>query len=405
MFEERTYSVSEFNRKVKDYLEENSDLREFFLEGEMSGVTYYKSGHLYFNLKDKDAQIKCVAFKYKFKRIAEDLKDGDSIKLFGDVGFYENRGDFQILVRHIEKKNQLGELFVKLEKLKKEMGEQGYFDIAHKKPLPRYPKNIGVVTAYTGAAIQDIIKTVRKRDNTINIYAYPAKVQGAGAEEEIIKGIETLNKIDEIDLIIAGRGGGSIEDLWAFNDKRVALAFYNSKKPIISAVGHEVDNLLSDLTADARAATPTQAVELSVPERKKTLEGIDDRKRYLLSLIKSQMELFKKELEKREKSYSIRNFSRVIEEKNQEVMDRELILKKAIQYHITTLQNKLEGRINKIVNLNPLETLKRGYSVTTKNGEAIKSIGNIKVGDELQIKVTDGAVKSVVTEILNEMKE
>ena len=229
MFEERTYTVSEFNRKVKNYLEDNSDLREFFLEGELSGVTYYKSGHLYFNLKDRDAQIKCVAFKYKFKRIAEDLKDGDSVKIFGDVGFYENRGDFQVLVRHIEKKNELGELFIKLEQLKKELGEAGYFDLKHKKPLPKYPKNIGVVTAYTGAALQDIIKTIKKRDNTINIYAYPAKVQGVGAEAEIIKGIKTLNKIDEIDLIIAGRGGGSIEDLWAFNDKDVALAFFNSK--------------------------------------------------------------------------------------------------------------------------------------------------------------------------------
>lgn len=405
MFEERTYSVSEFNRKVKDYLEENSDLREFFLEGEMSGVTYYKSGHLYFNLKDKDAQIKCVAFRYKLKRIAEDLKEGDSIKLFGDVGFYENRGDFQILVRHIEKKNQLGELFVKLEKLKKEMGEQGYFDPAHKKILPKYPKNIGVVTAYTGAAIQDIIKTIKKRDNTINIYAYPAKVQGAGAEAEIIKGIETLNKIDEIDLIIAGRGGGSIEDLWAFNDKQVALAFYNSKKPIISAVGHEVDNLLSDLTADARAATPTQAVELSVPERKKTVEGIDDRKRYLASLIKSQMEIFKRELEKRENSWAIRNFVKGIEEKNQEIMDKELILKRAMQYHINSLQNKLEGRINKIVNLNPLETLKRGYSVTMKNGESVKTIEGIKNGDELDIKISDGIIRSRVTETLKEIKE
>ena len=405
MFEERTYSVSEFNRKVKDYLEENSDLREFFLEGEMSGVTYYKSGHLYFNLKDKDAQIKCVAFRYKLKRIAEDLKEGDSIKLFGDVGFYENRGDFQILVRHIEKKNQLGELFVKLEKLKREMGEQGYFDPAHKKPLPKYPKNIGVVTAYTGAAIQDIIKTIKKRDSTINIYAYPAKVQGAGAEDEIIKGIETLNRIDEIDLIIAGRGGGSIEDLWAFNDKRVALAFYNSQKPIISAVGHEVDNLLSDLTADARAATPTQAVELSVPERKKSIEGIDDRKRYLASLIKSQMEIFKRELEKRENSWAVRNFAKGIEEKNQEIMDKELILKRAVQFHLNSLQNKLEGRISKIVNLNPLETLKRGYSVTMKNGESVKTIKGININDELDIKISDGIIRSRVIETLKEIKE
>lgn len=399
MFEERTYTVSEFNRKVKDYLEENSDLREFFLEGELSGVTYYKSGHLYFNLKDRDAQIKCVAFKYKFKRIAEDLKDGDSVKLFGDVGFYENRGDFQILVRHIEKKNQLGELFIRLEQLKKELGEAGYFDLKYKKPLPKYPKNIGVVTAYTGAAIQDIIKTIKKRDNTINIYAYPAKVQGVGAEAEIIKGIKTLNKIEEIDLIIAGRGGGSIEDLWAFNDKDVVLAFFNSKKPIISAVGHEIDNLLSDLTADARAATPTQAVELSVPERVKVLETLNDRKRYLNSVIRNQIEILKKELEKRENSYSIKNFSRELENKNQELVDREERLKRAIQYQLNEIKNSLDRRVHKIITLNPLETLKRGYSVVTKDNEIIKSVKNIKIEDEIAIKVTDGIIKGRVKEI------
>ncbi|MDO4588844.1 MAG: exodeoxyribonuclease VII large subunit [Fusobacterium sp.] len=400
MFEERTYTVSEFNRKVKDYLEQNSDLREFFLEGELSGVTYYKSGHLYFNLKDKEAQIKCVAFKYKFKKIAEDLKDGDSVKIFGDVGFYENRGDFQILVRHIEKKNELGELFVKLEKLKKEMAEAGYFDLKYKKQLPKYPKNIGVVTAYTGAAIQDIIKTIKKRDNTINVYAYPAKVQGVGAEAEIIKGIETLNKIEEIDLIIAGRGGGSIEDLWAFNDRDVALAFFNSKKPIISAVGHEIDNLLSDLTADARAATPTQAVELSVPERIKILDGLEDRKRYINSIIKNQIEILKKELEKRENSYYIKNFSREIENREQKLIELEEKLKKAFQYQTDNLRNILEKRLNKIISLNPLEILKRGYSVVTKDSVSVKSIKDIEIDDEINIKLTDGVIKGVVKEII-----
>ncbi|MFR1676806.1 MAG: exodeoxyribonuclease VII large subunit, partial [Fusobacterium sp.] len=330
---------------------------------------------------------------------AEDLKDGDSVKLFGDVGFYENRGDFQILVRHIEKKNQLGELFIRLEQLKKELGEAGYFDLKHKKPLPKYPKNIGVVTAYTGAAIQDIIKTIKKRDNTINIYAYPAKVQGVGAEAEIIKGIKTLNKIEEIDLIIAGRGGGSIEDLWAFNDKDVALAFFNSKKPIISAVGHEIDNLLSDLTADARAATPTQAVELSVPERVKVLETLDDRKRYLNSVIRNQIEILKKELEKRENSYSIKNFSRELENKNQELVEREERLKRAIQYQLNEIKNSLDRRVHKVITLNPLETLKRGYSVVTKDNEIIKSVKNIKIEDEIAIKVTDGIIKGRVKEI------
>lgn len=399
MFEERTYTVSEFNRMVKGYLEDNPNLREFFLEGELSGVTYYKSGHLYFNLKDKDAQIKCVAFKYKFKRIAEDLKDGDFVKLFGDVGFYENRGDFQILVRHIEKKNMLGDMFVKLEELKKEMEKKGYFSPIYKKPLPRYPRNIGVVTAITGAAVQDIIKTIKKRDNTINVYVYPAKVQGVGASDEIVRGIEILNTIPEIDMIIAGRGGGSIEDLWAFNEEKTAMAFFNSKKPIISAVGHEIDNLLTDLVADVRAATPTQAVELSVPERKKSLESLEDRERYLGTLIKNILIRKRKELESRRDNYYLKNFSKVIEEKNSLLIERENRLQRAMEYYIEGRKNQLENRVHRLITLNPLKTLERGYSVVSKDGVGVKSISDIEIGDEIDIRVNDGNIRGIVKDL------
>ncbi len=400
MFEERTYTVSEFNRMVKGYIEENPNLREFFLEGELSGVTYYKSGHLYFNLKDKDAQIKCVAFKYKFKKIAEDLKDGDSVKLFGDVGFYENRGDFQILVRHIEKKNMLGDMFAKLEELKREMERKGYFSPIYKKPLPNYPRNIGVVTAITGAAVQDIIKTVKKRDNTINVYIYPAKVQGVGASDEIIKGIEVLNSIPEIDMIIAGRGGGSIEDLWAFNEEKTAMAFFNSKKPIISAVGHEIDHLLTDLVADVRAATPTQAVELSVPERKKSLESLDDRRRYLKTLMKNILIKKKKDLDSRNQNYYLRNFLKSIEERNNLLIERENRLQRAIEYCVIGKKNSLENRLQRLITLNPLKTLERGYSVVSKNGIGVKKISDVNIGDEINIRINDGDIIGKIEKIL-----
>ncbi len=400
MFEERTYSVTEFNKMIKGYIEDNPNLREFFLEGELSGVTYYKSGHLYFNLKDKEAQIKCVAFKYKFKRIAEDLKDGDSIKLFGDVGFYENRGDFQVLVRHIEKKNMLGDMFAKLEELKKEMEKKGYFSPLYKKPLPNYPRNIGVVTAITGAAVQDIIKTVKKRDNTINIYVYPAKVQGVGSSDEIVRGIEVLNQIPEIDMIIAGRGGGSIEDLWAFNEEKTAMAFFNSEKPIISAVGHEIDNLLTDLVADVRAATPTQAVELSVPERKRSIEGLEDRERYLNTLMKNILNKKRKELESRENNYYIKSFSKVIEEKNSVLVERERRLQQAITYYIEGKRNSLENKIQRLITLNPLKTLERGYSVVSKAGVSIKSVDDLEIGEEIDIRLNDGSISGSVEKII-----
>ena len=402
MFEERTYTVSEFNRKVKNYLEDNSDLREFFLEGELSGVTYYKSGHLYFNIKDKDAQVKCAAFSYKFKKIPEDLKDGDQIRLFGDVGFYEARGDFQILVRHIQKQDKLGQMFANLEKIKKEMEKAGYFDMDKKKPLPRYPKNIGVVTAITGAAIQDIIKTTKKRDNRINIYIYPAKVQGVGAKEEIVKGIEVLNKIPEIDMIIAGRGGGSIEDLWAFNEKETAMAFYKSKKPIISAVGHEVDFLLTDLVADVRAATPTQAIELSVPEKDKSKEEINGKVKYLNSILLGYIEKRKKELERRKNNYYIRNFIKMIEERNQLLVDREKTVKSLMVLNLTKTKNEFDKRIHKLVNLNPMKILERGYSVVSSENKVIKKLEDVDINEVIDIKISDGIIKGIVKEKIYE---
>ncbi|WP_288875913.1 exodeoxyribonuclease VII large subunit [uncultured Fusobacterium sp.] len=402
MIEDKVYTVSQLNKKVKNYLDENYELREFFLEGELSGVTYYKSGHLYFNIKDKDAQVKCAAFSYKFKKIPEDLKDGDQIRLFGDVGFYEARGDFQILVRHIQKQDKLGQMFANLEKIKKEMEKAGYFDMDKKKPLPRYPKNIGVVTAITGAAIQDIIKTTKKRDNRINIYIYPAKVQGVGAKEEIVKGIEVLNKIPEIDMIIAGRGGGSIEDLWAFNEKETAMAFYKSKKPIISAVGHEVDFLLTDLVADVRAATPTQAIELSVPEKDKSKEEINGKVKYLNSILLGYIEKRKKELERRKNNYYIRNFIKMIEERNQLLVDREKTVKALMVLNLTKTKNEFDKRIHKLVNLNPMKILERGYSVVSSENKVIKKLEDVDINEVIDIKISDGIIKGIVKEKIYE---
>lgn len=374
--DDRIYSVSEFNRMVKNYLEDNDNFREFFLEGELSGVTYYKSGHLYFTLKDKNSQVKCAAFNYKFKRIPEDLKEGDSVKVFGDAGFYENRGEFQILARHIEKAEEIGELFKKLEKLKKELETKGYFSYEHKQQLPKYPQKIGVVTSFTGAALQDIINTARKRYPNVDIYIYPAKVQGTGAKEEIVSGIEALNGIEDIDLIIAGRGGGSVEDLWAFNEEEVAMAFFNSKKPIISAVGHEIDYLLSDLTADIRAATPTQAVEIAVPEKQKIYE---------------MLELKEKQLKRIAERYFM--------DRQREMVEAENRLEKAVHRALERAKLNLEMKAGKLILLNPLGTLLRGYTLTFKDGIQLKEAGRLQAGDEIETRFAQGSVKSIVKEI------
>ena len=399
---EKIYSVSEFNRMVKSYIDDIDDFQEFFIEGEISNITYYKSGHLYFSIKDNKSQIKCVAFNYKLKRIPEDLKEGDLIKLFGDVGFYEARGDFQVLARYIEKQNTLGSLYAKLEKVKEKLAELGYFDEEHKKDLPRFPKNIGVVTALTGAALQDIVKTTRKRFNSINIYIYPAKVQGVGAEQEIIKGIETLNKIEEIDFIIAGRGGGSIEDLWAFNEEEVAIAFFNSKKPIISAVGHEIDFLLSDLTADQRAATPTQAIELSIPEKNILFEDLKTKEIYITKLLESYVENMKRELLRRVDNYHLKNFPNIINNLRENVVEKEIELKEAIESFIEQKRNVFENKIDKLSVLNPINTLKRGYTVSQVKNKRIDILDDIEINDEMITILKDGKVISIVKEKIYE---
>jgi len=400
MAENNIYTVTQFNKMVKNYLEENNDFRNFFLEGEISNIVYYKTGHLYFQLKDKNSQVKCAAFNYKMKRIPEDLKEGDAVKIFGDIGFYEVRGDFQILVRNVEKLDSIGEMFAKLEKLKKEMKELGYFNLEHKKKLPKYPQNIGVVTAFTGAAVHDIIKTAKKRDSSINIYVYPAKVQGNGAIEEIVAGIKSLNEIEEIDIIIAGRGGGSVEDLWAFNEKEVAMAFFNSQKPIISAVGHEIDFLLSDMVADVRAATPTQAIEIAIPEREKTKYEVESKQKYLRTIYNKYTEYLQNEIDIRKNNYQIKNFAKRIENYNEEIVDLEKKMDKAYEFYFYGLGNKLDLKINKIIGLNPLKTLERGYSVLMANDRVIKDVKEIKIDDKMEIRISNGKVIGIVKEII-----
>ncbi|MGL5279678.1 MAG: exodeoxyribonuclease VII large subunit [Cetobacterium sp.] len=398
--EEKIYSVTEFNKMVKGYMDENPNFQEFFLKGELSGVTYYKSGHLYFTLKDKQSQIKCAAFNYKFKRISEDLKEGDSVKIFGDVGFYEARGDFQVLVRHVQKEDKLGEMFAKLEKLKRDLEREGLFSPLFKKVLPKYPKAIGVVTAYTGAAFHDIVNTTRKRFENVDIYIYSAKVQGVGAKEEIIKGIETLNKIPEIDLIIAGRGGGSVEDLWAFNEEEVARAFFQSEKPIISAVGHEIDNLLSDLVADVRAATPTQAIEISIPVKKEIEKQLSEKEKRVKDSINRVVKKKKDEMDQLQNNYVLKNFIKTVEGKNQILISKEERIEDIMKKIFKNKSHELEVYTEKIIALNPLNVLKRGYSITKIDNKVIKESSQVKVGDLVETTIKNGKIISRVEEII-----
>lgn len=399
IMKDRIYSVYELNTMVKNYLEENPMLKDFFLKGEISNITYYKSGHLYFTLKDQKASVKCVAFYYKYKKIDESLKEGDLVKIFGKVSLYEANGNFQVLVSHVEKEDSLGKLFQELEKVKRELAEKGYFDPSKKKPMPSLPKTIGVVTSGTGAAVRDIINTGKNRYPNINFMVYPCKVQGEGSADEIIKGIETLNKIDEIDIIVAGRGGGSIEDLWSFNTREVAMAYYKSKKPIVSAVGHEIDTLLSDYIADLRASTPTHASELIIPRKDKLVEEIEFKRKRLGSLIAERIGFERERLEGLKNSYAIKRFRENILDRNLEIMNREERLRELITHKLKDKRHDLELKLEKLKGLSPEEILKRGYTITTKDGKVVKDIYTLKVGDEITTRFENGSAKSSIKEI------
>ena len=396
---DRIFSVSQINKMVKEYLEGNDSFNNFFLKGEISGINYYKSGHLYFTLKDSKASVKCVSFGYKFKKIPEDLKEGDKIKLFGKVTLYEANGNYQILVAHVEKEGTLGKLFEELERTKRELAKEGYFDTKYKMPIPKLPQNIGIVTSGTGAAVKDIINTAKLRYENINIYVYPAKVQGIGSEDEIIKGIKTLDKMEEIDLIIAGRGGGSVEDLWSFNKKEVALAYFNTKTPIVSAVGHEIDNLLTDLTADMRASTPTHAAELVVPRKDLLIQTLEDRRKKLNNSLLGNLQKKKEKLETLKRSYILRSYLETVVDRNNLLMDREDRLKKVINNSLIQKKHLLEVRMEKLRSLNPEGILKRGYTITKSGNKVIRGAGELEKGEKIEIIYHDGSVISRVEEI------
>ena len=442
------FTVSEINKAVKQFLEGTMTFKNLHIQGELSNVTYYKSGHLYFTLKDDKSTVKCAIFKYLYKGVPSDLKEGDQVKIVGNASLYEQTGSYQIIADSLEKTNKLGSLYEKLEETKKKYLEKGYFDSSIKKEFPRIPINIGVVTAETGAAIRDIINTTHKRYKNVNIYLYPTKVQGVGSAKEIEHAIDYFNKVNangelDLDLLIVGRGGGSIEDLWAFNEEPVIEAIYRSELPIISAVGHEIDNLISDLVADRRAATPTQAAEILIPLKSDLIAELDSRKQMLNKFLQNKLNIMKKDIERQKESYYLRNFMTKIIDKKMELIHKEAQLNKELKYkvekfsekfeivkarfnrldlqeNITLKKNQLEVKeslLNKIITESILsekrgieykkaiiskysidEILKQGYTLTRKNGKVVRSGKGLQKGDIIQTRFIDGEVESIIQE-------
>ncbi|MEF9959698.1 MAG: exodeoxyribonuclease VII large subunit [Niameybacter sp.] len=389
-------AVSEINRYVSRLLEEDYLLSDVWLSGEVSNCKYHQSGHIYFTIKDPFGSLSAVMFSKDAATLDFVLKEGLKVYVRGRLALYEKTGQFQCYVWEIEKQGQ-GTLYEQFERLKKQLSDEGLFDPHYKKAIPTYPSKVGIITSATGAAIQDILQVSRRRNNAMPLYIYPTHVQGEYAVSEIVEAIERANCEQLVDVLIVGRGGGSIEDLWCFNDERVARAIFASQIPIVSAVGHEVDFTISDFVSDMRAPTPSAAAELVVP----------DKEAYLLKLERSRS-LLKHHVEKHLQDETRRLehlLSRpVYKHKEKYFAD----LKITLDYKVEALNHNFEKqlalagttlntRIGQLEKLSPLLTLKRGYSfTTTTNGQVLTSTSQVEVGDCVQVEVTDGVLLAKV---------
>ncbi len=397
---EKVITVSEVTRGIRTFLEHN--FSSISILGEISNVRKPGSGHIYLTLKDKNAQLQAVIFRNAVNRIKFELKDGLEVISTGSITVYEPRGQYQLIINKIEPKG-IGSLQLAFQQLKEKLEKEGLFDRAHKKPIPFIPQKIGIVTSPTGAAIKDILNIIERRFANVEILIYPVKVQGEGAAEEIAEAIIALNNISDIDVIIAGRGGGSLEDLWAFNEEIVARSIYNSQIPIISAVGHEIDITIADLVADKRALTPSEAGELVVPRKDLLTEILEKLKTRHLQALSSKLRLSKDKLARIANSYAMRQpFDRLHrwQQKLDELSQR---LNLNITHALNTEREKLSGIAGKLESLSPLNVLKRGYTITTRkdNSVSLRDIKDLNKGDQIKTILFKGRIVSKILSVEN----
>lgn len=394
------YSVGQVNAYIKHMFEEDFALNNIYIKGEISNCKYHTSGHIYFTLKDEGAVIACVMFAGNRKGLSFRLEEGMKVTAFGSVNVYERDGKYQLYVREIKQDGQ-GELYRKFEELKAELLDMGMFDSSYKKPIPKYATRVGIVTAKTGAAIQDIINISMRRNPHVQLYLYPAIVQGQDAAPSIVRGIKCLDEMN-LDVIIAGRGGGSLEDLWAFNEEMVARAIFNCNTPVISAVGHETDTTIADYVADMRAPTPSAAAELAVFDYNgyiSELRGYEDMFKRVMSTRCTRARDVLNQYSLRVKHQSPANR---IMMKRQEMDDICSRMYDKVSLRLERKRNELSLDAEKLQGLSPLNKLKSGYSyVQDKNTQKpLKSIKNVKMGDTVDIYLIDGRVSASVDEIM-----
>ena len=403
----KVFSVTQINTYIKRMFQSDYALRRISIKGQVSNCKYHSSGHIYFSLKDEGSQISCVMFaNARYDGLKFELEDGQEVVVDGNISVYERGGSYQLYAQEI-RLNGIGELYVAYEMLKQKLYEEGLFDHEKKKPIPKNPKKIGVVTARTGAAIHDIISTAKRWNPYVQLILYPAKVQGDGASDTIVAGIKALDQYG-VDIIIVGRGGGSIEDLWAFNEEKVARAIYEAQTPIISGTGHEVDTTIADYAADLRAATPTAACELAVPDIREVMEGITNREYTLRTLLKQVVRRYQMKLQQYQ--ITIANFDPrfQLQEQKMHLAELEEQIHAVMKNKMTDYQHKLELYTKELHGLSPTAKLINGFGyIEGSNGEPVTSVKKVMEGDQISLTISDGTIITKAEQIkrMDEIKE
>lgn len=395
---EKIYTVTEITKEIKSILEEN--FPALWVEGEISNYLLHSSGHRYFSLKDENVQIRCTLWRFRGDELQFEPADGMKVIVWGSITVYERNGQYQLDVIELIPAG-LGKLEIAFRRLKEKLFREGLFDEEHKKPIPEFPEAIGVVTSPTGAAIRDIIRIIQSRFPSVKIIVNPVRVQGEGAAEEIAQAIKEFNEYKKIDVMLVGRGGGSVEDLWAFNEETVARAIYESEIPIISAVGHQIDFVIADFVADSRASTPSAAAQMVVEERDELLEQIKANIRKLSLYLSSLLDHSKQRLEAPKESYGFRRPFDIITQRSQKVDELGQQLVDRIKNYFEIKSNAISLLKEKLKTLSPLSVLKRGYSIARKLPEltVIKDAGILKKEDRIEVRVFKGKIESKVESI------
>lgn len=371
-------------------------LNRIYVRGEVSNCKYHTSGHIYFSLKDETGAIACVMFAGQRKGLAFSMKNGDRVVVGGSVSVYERDGKYQLYAREITLEGA-GLLYERYLALKKELEEMGMFAKEYKQPIPRYIKTLGIVTAPTGAAVQDIRNIAGRRNPYVQLILYPALVQGEGAADSIVKGIQTLDAYG-VDVMIVGRGGGSIEDLWAFNEEKVARAIFEAKTPIISAVGHETDTTIADFAADLRAPTPSAAAELAVADVRLLLDNLTGFRQKLRRSMDNRLQAMEQNLKYYRTKLELLSPQGRIREMRTRLLDDEGRIQSAMENQIYRARQNLDIYIERMKGLSPLDKLKQGFSyVENQEGKGVTSISQVKKGDTVNIRVTDGTLVASIT--------